>query len=291
MKLGLELRRNQLDVERFRFARQCGCTHLVLRLATDFPTVDHRLGEAASVGGYGGAEEGAAPEETWTYDALARLTEQINAAGLQVEAVGGSGPIFPPGDRPSIVDVRRWRGRFKAIIRSVGGAGIPVLGYEADPSRTATGRQIRVGRGDAHASCQNRLERFLSDVLPVAEEAGVTLAAQIRRPAWCQRIMDLHPSARHALEFCVADFSESAGDGVYLGLEACLRVRRLACVRLDGTSADGAGVDIPRVVRLLRLGGYRGVILPDRTPPGEDAAAWRAEVARQLDALRAALRE
>ena len=297
MKLGLELYRNQLNGKSYRLAQQLGCEHLVLQLVADSPTTDGRLEEVASVGGYSGTERGMGSEEIWTYESLARLTETINAAGLQVEAVGGSGPIFPPGDRPSSVDIRRWRDRFKALIRTVGGAGIPVLGYEVNAPRMASGRQVRVGRGDAHAPFQDRWKKVLDDVLPVAEEAGVILAAQVRPPAWYRRIMDLHPCAHHALEFCVADMAALAGEDVYLELEACLRAKRLACLRLGNfpsewpsheTSADAGRADIPRLVRILRLGGYRGVVLPGCPPRMDDAAPGHAEMAHALGELRAA---
>ncbi len=45
MKLGLGLYRHQLDEEHFRFARQCGCTHVVVHLADYFRSAGKRLGD------------------------------------------------------------------------------------------------------------------------------------------------------------------------------------------------------------------------------------------------------
>ena len=63
-----------------------------------------------------------------------------------------------------------------------------------------------------------RLKDFLEEVIPVAEEAGVTLAAHpddpplpavrgqprlVYQPRLYQKLLDLKPSPRNALEFCV----------------------------------------------------------------------------------------
>jgi len=64
----------------------------------------------------------------------------------------------------------------------------------------------------------SRLKDFLDALIPVAEEAGVTLAAHpddppmptvrsqprlVYQPQLYQKLIDLKPSPRNALEFCV----------------------------------------------------------------------------------------
>ena len=87
MKLGLGLYGHQHDLEHYRFARQCGCTHLVLHLTGGSRLSGGHLREAALADSYVGPAAVADPDELWTYESLSRLTEEVNAAGLQVGAV------------------------------------------------------------------------------------------------------------------------------------------------------------------------------------------------------------
>ena len=211
--------------------------------------------------------------------------------------------------------------RLKTIIRHVGNAGIPVASYRMALPGTEPGAPGRFARGDARtfgssvppalaASATRaraspnepaaiRLREILEELLPVAEEAGVTLTAQVRQPDWYGKLIALSPSDHHAVEFSVADVATSLGDGVYSVLETCLRAKRLACldvsnVRLDPpgpytTFVDDGDVDILRIVRLLKQGGYGGMILPRRTPQMDCAAPWHAGMAHTLGFLKAAL--
>ena len=75
-----------------------------------------------------------------------------------------------------------------------------------------------------------RLKDFLDAVLPVAEEAGVKLAAHpddpptptlrrqprlVYQPHLYQRLLDLHPSPSNALEFCLGSIAEMTEGDVY----------------------------------------------------------------------------
>ena len=72
-----------------------------------------------------------------------------------------------------------------------------------------------------------RLEEFLHEVVPVAEEAGVRLAAHpddpplpslrgtarlVHKPEFYQRLLDIHPSPSNALEFCQGTLAEMVGE-------------------------------------------------------------------------------
>src|SRR6185295_13664191 len=75
-----------------------------------------------------------------------------------------------------------------------------------------------------------RLKDFLDALIPVAEEAGVTLAAHpddppmpmiraqprlVYQPHLYQKLIDLKPSPRNALEFCIGTLAEMTEGDIY----------------------------------------------------------------------------
>ncbi len=76
----------------------------------------------------------------------------------------------------------------------------------------------------------SRLERFLEEVVPVAEEAGVKLAAHpddppmpfvrgqprlVYQPSYYQKLLDLNPSRSNTLEFCIGSLAEMTEGDIY----------------------------------------------------------------------------
>src|SRR4051812_3485810 len=282
MKLGIGLYRHMLTRENFQFARQAGATHLVVHL------VDYFKGTANAISdqpldadrGWGPAGD---PNQLWTVDELKSLRQEINAAGLELEAIENFDPahwhdvlLNGPMKRQQLENI-------KTIIRRVGEVGIPVLGYNFSIAGVcgrikapfARGEAIAVGmdgpcdtpmqRGMAwnmiydaaavpgneptvtHEALWQRLEEFLDEALPVAEKAGVTLAAHpddqpmptmrgqprlVYKPEMYQRLVDLRPSPANALEFCVGTLAEMAGGDVYEATDRYSRQGKLAYVHL-----------------------------------------------------------
>jgi mannonate dehydratase len=151
-------------------------------------------------------------------------------------------------------------------------------------------------------------------VVPVAEEAGVTLAAHpddppmptmraqprlVYRPALYQKLIDLQPSPRNALEFCIGTIAEMSEGDVYAAVDQYSRQGRLAYVHLRNvrgkvpfykeTFIDDGDVDVLRVLRILKKNRFEGVIIPDHAPQMSCAAPWHAGMAYALGYLRAAL--
>ena len=317
MKLGLGLYRHQHDLEHYRFARQCGCTHVLLHLTKGIRVPDRHLREVAPAGGYAGSLA-TDPDGCWTYEFLARLTEEVNAAELQVGAVDQLGPMFPAAGQRKGPGKRQWLERLKTIIRDVGSVGIPVLGY--DVGLPATGSRVpgRFARGDAETfgfgsrpepvrgsgkepalPLGGRLEECLRELLPVAAEAGVTLAAQVREPDLYETLIQLNPSVHHALEFCLTGVAASSGDGVYNALETLLRDQRIAYMLLGNVRAgpppphesfvDDGDIDMLRIARILRRAGYGGMIVPRHAPQMTCPAPWHVGMAHTLGYLQAAV--
>jgi mannonate dehydratase len=216
MKLGLGLYRHMLTTENYQFARQCGCTHVVVHLVDYFSRRQEDARENQPVGGRGGWGYAGDPKTLstlWSYEELAALKAQINAEGLELEAIENFDPahwydVLLDGPRK-----QEQLENLKTIIRNVGRAGIPIFGYNFSIAGVggrvegpwARGGAVCVGMEgvdeepmpngmvwnmiyDADApggtvpsatpeQLWQRLQDFLEALLPVAEESGVTLAA------------------------------------------------------------------------------------------------------------------
>ena len=351
MKLGLGLYRHMLTTENFRFARQCGCTHLVVHL------VDYHRGGGGDpqnqpVGGHAGWGRAGDPNKLWTYEELAALKLQINNSGLEWYAIENLDPahwhdILLDGPRkPQHLE------NVKTTIRNMGRAGIPVLGYAFNlpgvagrfEGRFARGGAISVGMDEVdetpipngtvwnmiydpdapagnlpsitHEQLWQRLEDFLGAVVPVAEEAGVTLAAHpddppvpvlrgqprlAYEPRLYQKLMDLSGSPRHGLEMCVGTLAEMPEGDIYEVVDQFSRQGRVAYVHLRNvwgkaphyreTFIDDGDVDAQRVLHILKKNNFQGVIVPDHTPQMDCSAPWHAGMAFALGYFRAALQK
>ena len=348
MKLGLGLYRHMLTRENFQFARQAGATHVVVHL------VDYFQGGGGAGDQPTGTEMGwgraGDPEGLWTLEELTALRREINDAGLELEAIENFDPahwhdvlLDGPKKREQLENV-------KTIIRRVGQAGIPIIGYNFSIAGVcgrvkgpfARGEAVSVGmhgpletpipRGMAwnmvydaeagpgtvppitHETLWQRLEEFLDEVVPFAEEAGVTLAAHpddpplptmrgqprlVYQPEMYQRLLDLRPSPANALEFCLGTLAEMTTGDVYEATDRYSKQSKLAYVHFRNvrgkvpqyqeTFVDDGDIDMPRVLRILKTNGFRGVLIPDHTPQMTCGAPWHAGMAYALGYMRGAL--
>ncbi|MCL4194603.1 MAG: mannonate dehydratase, partial [Thermoguttaceae bacterium] len=159
-----------------------------------------------------------------------------------------------------------------------------------------------------------RLSDFLGELVPVAEEAGVRLAAHpddppmpairgtarlVYQPRLYQRLLDLAPSRANALEFCLGTLQEMSEGDVYEAIEQYSRQQAIAYVhfrnvrgkvpRYHEVFIDEGDLDAFKALRILHRNGYDGVLIPDHTPQMSCAAPWHAGMAHALGYLRAAL--
>ncbi len=350
MKLGLGLYRHQLNEEHYRFARQCGCTHLVVHLVDYFRSSRSNQPGDQPVGDDSGWGLAGDPHTLWSAEELSALKQQINAAGLELEAIENFDPahwhdVLLDGPRKP----QQLEG-LKTIIRNVGQAGIPIFGYNFSIAGVAGRVKGPFARGHAQAvgmdgpldtpmpngmawnmvydrdaapgpvpsatsdQLWQRLKDFLDAVVPVAEAAGVTLAAHpddpplptvrgqprlVYQPQLAQKLIDLKPSPRNALEFCVGTLAEMTEGDLYEAVNAYSRQGKLAYVHLRNvrgkvptykeTFIDDGDVDVLRVLRILKENHFEGVIIPDHAPQMACAAPWHAGMAYALGYLRAGL--
>jgi mannonate dehydratase len=210
MKPGLGLYRNSLTNENFLFAKQAGASHLIVHLTNYFEGRDPHLTSGSDERGWGIARG-----PLWSYEELIEIKKAINSHGLEWEAIENFNPLHwhdvlldGPKKEQQLEDL-------KMMIRNIGKAGIPVVGYNFSIAGVWGWTTERLARGEAltpvfdakkvnletpipagmiwnmiydpeappgivppvsSEELWQRLEYFLRTVLPVAEESGVRLA-------------------------------------------------------------------------------------------------------------------
>lgn len=338
-----------LTQENFHFARQCGCTHLIVHLVDYFHLGEGDL-ENQPVGTPSGWGHAGDPGKLWTYEELAALRKAINAEGMQLYAIENLDPahwhdvLLDGPQKPQHLE------NVKTIVRNMGRAGIPVLGYNFSLAGVAGRIEGPFARGGALSvgmdrpdetpipngmiwnmvydpdappgvvpsitsdQLWQRLADFLEAVIPVAEEAGVTLAAHpddpplpvlraqprlVYQPRLYQRLIDLKPSPRNGLEFCVGTLAEMTEGNIYEAVDRYSRQSKLAYVHLRNvhgkaphyreTFIDDGDVDALHVLEILHHNKFDGPIIPDHTPQMDCDAPWHAGMAFALGYFRAAL--
>ena len=215
MKIGLGLYRHMLTREYYDFARQSGCTHVVVHMVDYFregssnPRDNQPTGCKYQPWGMAGD-----PNQLWTVDELKKLRHEIEESGLALAAIENLDPahwhdiLLDGPQRAQQIE------KIKTLLRRLGEAGIPVLGYNFSLAGVCGRIKAPTGRGKAvvvgmdgpcddvpipngmiwnmiydrdapagnlpsisHEQLWDRLRRFLEEVIPVAEKSGVRLAA------------------------------------------------------------------------------------------------------------------
>jgi mannonate dehydratase len=352
MKIGLGLYRHQLDRAHFDFARQCGATHVVIHLVDYFRQGQNNPTGNQPTGGSGGWGLAGDPNRLWSVAELAALRRDINDAGLELEAIENFDPahwydVLLDGPRKQLQ-----LENLKTLIRRVGDVGIPIFGYNFSIAGVGSRISGPFARGGAHSvgmegvddtpvpngmvwnmvydakaatgvlpeidheELWRRLRDFLDALLPVAQQAGVRLAAhpddppapRVRRqprlvyqPAMYQRLIDMNANPANALELCVGTLAEMTEGDVYEAVDQYSRQGRIAYVHLRNvrgkvpsyreTFIDDGDVDMPRVLRILAANHFDGVVIPDHTPQLTCDAPWHAGMAFALGYIKAVLQD
>ena len=338
MKIGLGMYPNLLTSDNFRFARQAGATHVVAHL----PGFARREGRSLP------------PDQVWTYEELEQLKRAMNAEGLEFAAIENFEvehwyDVLLDGPRRAA----QMEG-LKELLRTMGRLGIEVMGYNFSYANVWGRTTVDRARGGARSSAYirelapeeteiplgnvwstvydadapegtigtvteemiwSRVERFLVELVPVAEEAGVRLAMHpadpplpslrgtarlVYKPEHYQRLLDLVPSHCNAAEFCQGTVAEMDGDmDVYQAIETYTTQGKIAYVHLRNvrgkvpdyyeTFIDDGDVDMVRALRLYHDNGFDGVLIPDHTPQMTCAAPWHAGMAYALGWMQAVI--
>ncbi|MBZ0303560.1 MAG: mannonate dehydratase [Anaerolineae bacterium] len=349
MKLGLGLYRHMLTPVNFQFARQSGATHIVAHLVDYFNT-GPRIPTATHYGWGASDNRG----KLWTLEELHDLKSAVNAAGLELAAIENFDPshwydilLDGPRKHEQLEDI-------KTMIRRMGQVGIPVMGYNFSVAGVWGHVQGPFARGGAesvsflgpdgpdetpiptgmvwnmiydadrleegtigtvtHEQLWSRLTEFLQEVVPVAEESGVRLAAHpddppmptirgtarlVYQPDYYQKLLDIQPSHANSLEFCIGSLAEMTEGDIYEAIDQYSKQDAVAYVHFRNVKGkvphyhevfvDEGDVDMIRAMRILRNNGYEGVIIPDHTPQMTCGAPWHAGMAYALGYMKAIL--
>ena len=346
MKLGLGLYKHMLTAENYAFARQCGVTHIVAHLTDYFADGPRLPGQNAA--GWGVTD---GDREIWSCESLGRLKSEINAAGLELAAIEN----FDPGHWYDVLlggpKQAEQLAFLQEIIRNMGTAGIPVMGYNFSIAGVAGWSEGPFARGGAtsvgfverdalgldpipngmiwnmvydrnapagtippvgHDQLWANLHAFQAALLPVAEQAGVQLAAHPDDPpmstmrgharlVWQPRFYDKmfadHPSPANRAELCIGSVAEMSEGDIYESVDRWSRSNRVGYVHLRNVRGmvpeyhevfiDEGDVDIPRILGILHRNGFEGTVIPDHTPQITCAAPWHAGMAFALGYMRA----
>ena len=279
------------------------------------------------------------------------LRSDVEAAGLKLEAI----EIFDPAHWHDVLLDGPRRAQHienvKTILRRMGRAGIPMMGYNFSIAGVAGRTTGNYARGEArsvgmegpydppmfngmvwnmvydthappgevpaitHEELWRRLDRFLGEVLPVAEEAGVKLAAHpddppmpfvrgqprlVYQPRFYQKLIDLNPSPANTLEFCIGSLAEMTEGDIYDVVDDFSRQQRLGYVHFRNvtgkvptyreTFIDDGDVDMHRVLEILKRNKFDGVLVPDHTPQMACAAPWHSGMAYAMGYMKAEMK-
>lgn len=248
----------------------------------------------------------------WTVALLSEHQNRIERMGLELYALETMPiPLYDIllglGDYDEQLDI------ISETIRSAGELGIEIIGYSGHPPggavRTSHSKRVR---GGAIASkfdddqlkdekvdqgipsrdqLWDRYRQFLSDLLPVAERAGVTLALHPSDPPVdevkgipilfnsfekFQKAMKITENPHHQMKFCVGCWSSMGADVPkvirHFGNERIAYVHMRDVVgtvpSFHETFIDdpNSNMDEYEVVKALRDIGFSGVMTPDHVP-------------------------
>ena len=348
MKIGLGLYADSLNERNFKFAKQAGATHIVAHLVNYFGGQDPQISRGDD-DGWGTTSH----HQSWDEASLRALIYQLRQHGLELAAIENFDPaqwhdiLLDGPQKYAQVEV------IKASIRAAGRAGVPTIGYNFSiagvwgwtrgpyarggamsvgfdatsellnapiPDGMVWNMRFRQQEGSktlAQVSPQelwSRLEWFLHQVLPTAEECGVNLALHpddppveqlrgtarlVNQPEKYEKLLNISRSKANQIELCLGSVQEMPASqmDVYQTLEKYVREDRVGYIhfrnvkgkvpRYQEVFVDEGDIDMPRIVALLHHLNYQGVIIPDHTPAMECDASWHAGMAYALGYMRA----
>lgn len=349
MKLGFGLYRHMLNEDHYKFAKQCGATHVVVHMVDYF---GHEKNDKSNANQPIGEKEGwgraGNPNEIWSLEELLAIKKEINSHGLVWEAIENFDPahwhdILLDGPKKELQ-----MENLKQLIRNVGAAGIPVFGYNFSLVGVAARTQGKFARGSAvsvgmdggddtpipngmvwnmvydenapegtlpkidHEELWNRLQYFLDGILPVAEEAGVKMAAHpddppmpyvrdtprlVFQPDMYQKLINMNQSPANNLEFCLGSIAEMTEGDVYEATDSYSEQGRIGYIHFRNIKGkvpnykevfvDEGDIDMFKILKILKKNNFDGVLIPDHTPQMTCDAPWYAGMAYAMGYMKA----
>jgi len=333
MKIGLGLYRKMLNETHYKFAQQLGVTHVVAHLE-DYFSANPQLAQD------GDMTWGAGQRDDWTVELFERLIADLAKYDLKLAAIENFAvrhwhDILLDGPKRDAQ-----MAHIKQIVRAAGQAGVPCIGYNFSAVGVWGWKRGPFARGGAmsvgfditqidaqepipkgmvwnmayadalgpgteapisHAQIWDRYSRFLNELLPVAEEAGVVLAAHPDDPPvdalrMTAKVINSHDAYRRAFaintspqnkaELCLGCLAEMADGDIYETVAEFARSDRIGYIHFRNVRGkvpnykevfiDEGDIDMARIIRILKAANYQGVLIPDHTPELECDAPWHA---------------
>jgi len=301
-----------LTDETVAFAKQLGCTSITLNTP---PLTGRPSFGSNAIGKTYWVEPGDdAPPVKWDFLELLHLRTRIEADGLTLEAIENVPFYFY---KKIVLGLPGWEEQLEnycETVRNLGRAGIPVLGYHFMGNRVWRTSKAAHARGDAMTSAfdlalaetapptedvvvdEDKLwenyTRFITTVLPVAEEAGVTLSlhpddppvpslggvARIFRSldGFKRALDELGNSPNHKVTFCMGTWAERGVEDMFEAMDYFGRTGRIAYVhfrnvkgvvpKFEESFVDEGDVDCAEAIRRLADLGYDGFLIDDHVP-------------------------
>jgi mannonate dehydratase len=349
MRVGLTLSGRLLNEDGARFASQLGVEDVVVHLTDYARNADNAAYLAGrSVGPVNGDCIGV---PLWSFEEMSGLVRMLGRHRLRIAALENFSPNFWSDILLGGPEKRAQMEGLKRLVRDAGRAGIPVIGYNFSIAGVWGWQRKRLARGGAttaafafdeidaespmpdgmlwnmryreassdagpisvsEAELWERLAWFLGELVPVAEAAGVRLAAHpddppVERLRGSARLVNSHekygrllafrPSRANALEFCIGSLQEMAGGDIYQTTRRFAREGSIAYVHFRNVRGkvpnyvesfvDDGDVDMAEIVRVLRDENFDGVMVPDHVPEPDCPAPWHAGHAYTVGYMRA----
>ena len=347
MKLAAIFHRSFITRDNFRFARQAGCTHLVLHLVERVQGLPMPQADDFSFGFT------RANGQIWSHGEIRAIQRMAEEEGLTIEALENIDPSFMCDIMLDGPEKQKQADSLKGLLRTMGELKIPLLGYDFSLAGVWGRINGPFARGQAivpayienklpeqkplangtlnnlvydpdaptgtiapisHDELWERLTYFLSELTPIAEEAGVKLAAHpddppvpmlrqtpriLCEPSGLQRLLDTVPSPSNTLRLCAGTVQEMPGVDVLQVADTFSRQKAISYVHCRNVSGkvpdykevfiDEGDIDIFRLLKTLCNNGFDGAIIPDHTPQMTCPAPWHAGMAHAFGYLRAVI--
>jgi mannonate dehydratase len=291
MKLGIGFPQQHVTDDNLLFAKQLGVTHIVVH--------NPRLGDRGIL----------------ELDQLNALKDLIHKHDLEFAAIENlpndhwNDVLHAGPKRDEQID------NIGQTLRNMGKAEIPILGYyfsivkvwghwrnykgggrggcgikSFDLSKVPDTSTHETGAVSIDAMWQ-RLEYYLKRIIPIAEEAGVKLAAHQDDPPAeylrgigrlltnhdnMQRLLDIVPSPNNGLEFCQGTVAEMAPDKVIEAIHRFGKQQKIFYVhfrnvrgqfpKFDEVFIDEGDVNMFDAIQAYKDVQYDGVLIPDHCP-------------------------
>lgn len=341
VKLGLGLYKHMLTRDNFKFAKQAGCSHLIIHLADYYSKKVGVVTATDEKNNYGVATEN---DKIWTYERMQELQDLAHEEGLEIFGIENFNPANFYDvllDGPKKNEQMEY---LKNVIRNAGKANIKSFGYNFSLAGVWGHQRKAVARGGAISACFDaselnidakipdgevwnmtykkgipgkyvepithevlweRLEWFLKELLPVAEEAGVELALHPDDPPMeslrqtprlvykddlYQKLLDLDSSSSNKIEFCMGSIQEMQGSDIYKSIErysdsiSYVHFRNVQgkVPKYNEVFVDEGDIDMYKALKLFKKNDFNGVLIPDHTPEMICDASWHAGMAYAL---------